>query len=65
MTQRQNQRKRRKKEGIPVISLVGYTNAGKSTIMNLFIDLFNPSMEKKVFEKNYAICHSGDFCKKN
>lgn len=52
VTQRQNQRKRRKKEGIPVISLVGYTNAGKSTIMNLFIDLFNPSMEKKVFEKN-------------
>jgi len=31
---RANQRKRRKKSPIPVASLVGYTNAGKSTLFN-------------------------------
>ncbi|MDR2940428.1 MAG: GTPase HflX [Clostridiales bacterium] len=31
---RKTQREKRVKEGIPVISLVGYTNAGKSTLMN-------------------------------
>lgn len=28
------QRQRRKKNGVPVVSLVGYTNAGKSTLLN-------------------------------
>lgn len=32
---RQVQRKRRKRTEIPVISLVGYTNTGKSTLLNL------------------------------
>ena len=32
--QRETQRKQRKKSGIPVVSIVGYTNAGKSTLMN-------------------------------
>lgn len=50
--QRQNQRKKRKKVGIPVIALVGYTNAGKSTIMNVMIDLYNSSKDKQVFEKD-------------
>jgi len=31
---RQTQRKKRRKEGIPVIALVGYTNAGKSSVLN-------------------------------
>jgi len=52
VTQRQNQRKKRKKKEIPVIALVGYTNTGKSTLMNAMIDLFNPSTEKQVFEKD-------------
>lgn len=32
---RQQYRARRKRSGIPVIALVGYTNAGKSTLLNL------------------------------
>ncbi|MDO0825793.1 GTPase HflX [Desulfosporosinus nitroreducens] len=52
VAQRQNQRKKRKKKEIPVIALVGYTNTGKSTLMNAMIDLFNPSTEKQVFEKD-------------
>ncbi len=31
---RQNTRSKRQQEGIPVISLVGYTNTGKSTLLN-------------------------------
>jgi len=36
--QRQLYRQRRKKEGLPIISLVGYTNAGKSTLLNALSD---------------------------
>lgn len=50
--QRQNQRKQRKKAEIPVIVLVGYTNAGKSTVMNAMIDLYSSSIGKYVFEKD-------------
>lgn len=50
--QRQNQRKQRKNSGIPVIVLVGYTNAGKSSIMNTIIDLYSSSIGKYVFEKD-------------
>jgi GTP-binding protein HflX len=32
--QRSQYRRKRKKEGLPVISIVGYTNAGKSTLLN-------------------------------
>ncbi len=32
--QRQQQKSRRNKKGLPVISIVGYTNAGKSTLLN-------------------------------
>lgn len=51
---RQTQRKQRKKNDVPVISLVGYTNAGKSTIMNAMMETFNNSQSevKQVFEKN-------------
>jgi len=49
---RQIQRKQRKKNDIPVVSLVGYTNAGKSTIMNAMLETYSPSEEKQVFEKD-------------
>ncbi len=34
--QRKERRKKRRKRGLPVISIVGYTNAGKSTLLNAF-----------------------------
>jgi GTP-binding protein HflX len=33
-TQRQQQRKQRERAGVPVIAIVGYTNAGKSSLLN-------------------------------
>lgn len=41
------QRKQRQKNGIPIVSVVGYTNAGKSTLMNALVE-----EEKQVFEKD-------------
>ncbi len=37
-TDRQVRRKRRNERGLPVISIVGYTNAGKSTLLNALTD---------------------------
>lgn len=37
-TQRELQRKRRQKNQIPMVALVGYTNAGKSTLFNRFTE---------------------------
>ncbi|WP_110113056.1 GTPase HflX [Bacillus sp. CGMCC 1.16541] len=52
VAKREVQRKQRKKNDVPVVSLVGYTNAGKSTIMNAFVDMFHPQEDKQVFEKD-------------
>lgn len=47
------QRARREKREIPIVALVGYTNAGKSSVMNYFIERYAEETEKKkVFEKN-------------
>jgi GTP-binding protein HflX len=35
---RQNKRKKRERTGAPVVTLVGYTNAGKSTLLKLLTD---------------------------
>ena len=37
---RQTQKSRRAKSGMPVVALVGYTNSGKSAIMNRLLDMF-------------------------
>ncbi len=51
--ERKTQRKKRQNSGIPLVALVGYTNAGKSTIMNSLIEGFKNDTarsDKKVFE---------------
>ena len=54
--ERETQRKRRMKSGLPRVALVGYTNAGKSTLLNAMLDLYGAEegedAEKYVLEKD-------------
>lgn len=49
---RETMRKKRGSSRVPQVALVGYTNAGKSTIMNRMVELYGESREKTVLEKN-------------
>ena len=51
-SEREVQRKRRVNSRTPQVSLVGYTNAGKSTILNGMVDLYMQDESKKVLEKD-------------
>ncbi len=55
-SQRKTQRKKRADSGMPRIALVGYTNAGKSTLLNAMLELYGVDEidveEKKVMEKD-------------
>lgn len=46
------QRKKRCSSRIPQVALVGYTNAGKSTVLNHMVKNFGNRPEKQVMEKN-------------
>lgn len=49
---RETMRKKRGRSGIPQVALVGYTNAGKSTLMNRMVNLYGEKREKTVLEKD-------------
>lgn len=66
---RETMRKRRNRSAVPQVALVGYTNAGKSTIMNRLVECGCENKEKTVFEKdmlfatletNVRTIHTGD-----
>ncbi|MDO5702850.1 MAG: GTPase HflX [Lachnospiraceae bacterium] len=50
--ERATQRKARMRSGLSKVSLVGYTNAGKSTILNGMLRLYGTDSDKQVFEKD-------------
>ncbi len=50
--ERETQRKKRSESGIPRVALVGYTNAGKSTVMNAMLSAYDGEEEKHVYEKD-------------
>ena len=49
---RQVQRKQRQKRGVPVVALVGYTNAGKSSLLNALLRKYQPESDKQVMAKD-------------
>lgn len=52
VTERNNRRAKRNKSEIPSIAIVGYTNAGKSTLLNYFVNRYGFKQDKNVFEKD-------------
>lgn len=48
-TVREVNRKSRLKNNVPVIAVVGYTNAGKSTLINSLLNLYGVEKDKEVF----------------
>lgn len=50
--ERKTQRKQRAASDLPRVALVGYTNAGKSTIMNLLLSAYEENEKKQVLEKD-------------
>ena len=52
VTIRRVQREKRKKEDVFTVALAGYTNAGKSTMLNKILEFSFQNSEKYVFEKD-------------
>ncbi|MBY9080279.1 GTPase HflX [Paenibacillus sp. HN-1] len=52
VARRQIQRKQRGKNEIPVVCLVGYTNAGKSSMLNAIMDYSGAGPDKHVLARN-------------
>ena len=68
---RDNMRKRRNGSEVPQVALVGYTNAGKSTLLNKMVELYGEGQEKTVLQKDMLFAtletsvrriHTGDNC---
>lgn len=56
---RQQQRQKRSRTGIPIISLVGYTNAGKSSTFNTLVEACKSQNNKEVLEKDMLFATLG------
>ena len=56
---RKLQREKREKSSIPIVSLVGYTNAGKSTTFNTILRYSKIKNEKEVMEKDMLFATLG------
>ena len=56
---REHQRTKREKTSIPIVSLVGYTNAGKSTTFNTILRNSKEKNEKEVMEKDMLFATLG------
>ncbi|MCC3376812.1 GTPase HflX [Cohnella sp. REN36] len=52
VARRQVQRKQRRKNEVPVVCLVGYTNAGKSSLLNAVMETYQPGSSKMVLAKD-------------
>jgi GTP-binding protein HflX len=52
VSRRHIQRKQRRKNEVPVVCLVGYTNTGKSSLMNALVRKYNSGSDKEVLAKD-------------
>ncbi|GGD97934.1 GTPase HflX [Paenibacillus nasutitermitis] len=52
VSRRKTQRKQRLKNELPIVCLVGYTNTGKSSLMNALLQRYNPQADKQVLAQN-------------
>ena len=50
--QRDTQRQKRLRSNLPIVSLIGYTNAGKSTLMNALLKHINANKDKQVLQQD-------------
>lgn len=50
--ERETMRKKRQNTGVPIVAIVGYTNAGKSTLLNRLVALSSRREDKKVLQEN-------------
>jgi len=61
---REIQRSQRVRSGIKNIALVGYTNAGKSTLLNKFIEISKSELENKAYVEDMLFATLDPFNKK-